>query len=60
MKALFAHKYALAALVIVVLGALYGLAGLSHPVALAAGSQSRPPNPIRRQSFPAPKAGRWS
>jgi hypothetical protein len=42
-KALFAHKYALAALVIVVLGALYGLAGLSHPVALAAGSQSRPP-----------------
>ena len=43
MKALFTNKFVLAALVLLALGAQFGLASLSHPVALAAGSQPQPP-----------------
>ena len=43
MKALFTNKFVLAALVLLALGAQFGLASLSHPVALAAGRQPQPP-----------------
>jgi hypothetical protein len=42
-RRLLASKFALAVLVIAALGAQYGLAWLSHPVALAASSQSASP-----------------
>jgi Family of unknown function (DUF5719) len=58
-KALFAHKFVLAALVILVLGALYGLAGLSHPFVLAAGSVPRPPSraPVTAATRACPSPG---
>jgi len=43
-RSLFASKYVLGALVILALGAQYGLASISHPVALAAGSPPRTPS----------------
>jgi len=43
-RRLFANKFALAALVIAALGAQYGLAVLSHPVAVAASSESASPH----------------
>jgi Family of unknown function (DUF5719) len=43
-RGLFAKKLVIGALVIIVLGAMYELAGLSHPVALAAGRQAPPPS----------------
>ncbi len=42
MRRLFTNKLVIAALVVLALGAQYGLAWFSHPVAAAAGRQPRP------------------
>ena len=41
MRGLFANKFVLGALVLLALGAQFGLATISHPVVLAAGHQTR-------------------
>jgi hypothetical protein len=43
-KQLFANKFVLVVLVIAALAALYGVAGISHPVVLAAGGTPTPPS----------------
>ena len=43
MRSLLTNRFVLAALVVVVLGGLYSVAGLAHPVVFAEGAQLRPP-----------------
>ena len=43
MRGLLTNRFVLAALVVVVLGGLYSVAGLAHPVVFAQGAQLRPP-----------------
>src|SRR5450432_1218694 len=53
-RQLLANKFVLLALVVVALAALYGVAGISHPVALAAGGP--PTAPSRAQVTAAIRA----
>ena len=43
-RQLLANKFVLLGLVVVALAALYGVAGISHPVALAPGGPPTPPS----------------